>query len=222
MGKIANWWFIHGAGRSGTTYMLGLFNSNALKFASDPGLGRILNQAEHVIGLDQDRYLADLSDNIHENAKNGWGRQIDLVFKQANSSVKEYRYLVSMFGPPKRSLFCMRDPGGFMASATKKFDTHPAQLRDAYIRSFALFEETGGDVLHYGPELTRDKVASYMEAINFPRNAITSERLNEFRYSGTEAPELGSGEMHQAYRKCVAEATERSDTFSELAYAAVT
>ena len=89
MGKLKNWWFIHGAGRTGTTYMLGLFNSNALKFASDPGLGRVLNHAERVVGLDLDRYLSDLSDNMHENAKNGWGRQIDMVYKQANSSVKD-------------------------------------------------------------------------------------------------------------------------------------
>ena len=222
MGKLKNWWFIHGAGRTGTTYMLGLFNSNALKFASDPGLAKVLHQAESVIGLDLDRYLEDLSDNMHENAKNGWGRQIDLVYKQANSSIMEYRYLVSMFGPPARSLFCMRAPGGFMKSATKKFDAAPAQLRDAYIKSFDLYAEAGGDILHYGPHLTQDNVASYLEAISFPRNAITSERLNTFRYTGTEDDKLGSPEMHTAYRKCIAEASERSDTFSELAYLAVT
>ena len=202
--------------------MLGLFNSNALKFASDPGLARVLHQSELVIGLDIDRYLADLSDNMHENAKNGWGRQIDLVYKQANSSVQEYRYLVSMFGTPARSLFCMRAPGGFMASATKKFDEHPAQLRDAYIKSFDLYAETGGDILHYGPHLTRDHVASYLEAIDFPINAITSERLNTFRYTGIDDADLGSPPMHAAYQQCLAEASERSDTFSDLAYLAVT
>jgi hypothetical protein len=222
MGKLKNWWFIHGAGRTGTTYMLGLFNSNALKFSSDPGLSKIMNQADLVIGLDVDRYFSDLSDNVYENAKNGWGRQIDMVYKQANSSIKEYRFLVSMFGPPARSLFCMRAPGGYMASATKKFDEHPARLRDAYIKSFALYEETGGDILHYGPHLTKENVASYLEAINFPRNAITSERLNTFRYTGTEHKKLGSPEMHTVYRKCIADATKRSDTFSELAYLAVT
>lgn len=222
MGKLKNWWFIHGAGRTGTTYMLNLFNSNAAKFASDPGLARVLHQAELVIGLDVDRYLADLSDNMHENAKNGWGRQIDLVYKQANSSVQEYRYLVSMFGPPARSLFCMRAPGGFMASAMKKFDAKEGHLRYNYIKSFELYAETGGDILHYGPHLTREKVQSYMEAIDFPRNAITSERLNTFRYTGTEDESRVSPEMHTAYRKCIAEASEKSDTFSELAYLAVT
>lgn len=202
--------------------MLGLFNSNALKFASDPGLARVLHQAELVIGLDVDRYLSDLSDNMHENAKNGWGRQIDLVYKQANSSVQEYRYLVDMFGPPARSLFCMRAPGGFMASATKKFDTKEGHLRYAYIKSFELYEETGGDILHYGPHLTRENVASYLEAINFPRNAITSERLNTFRYTGSEDYDGCSPEMYGAYRKCIADAAKRSDTFSELAYLAVT
>ena len=186
MGKLKNWWFIHGACRTRTTYMLDLFNLNTLKFASDPGLGRVLNNAEQVVGLNLDRYLSDLSDNTHENAKNGWGRQIDVTYKQANSSIKEYRHLVSMFGPPSRSLFCMRAPSGFMTSATKKFDAHPAQLRDAYIKSFDLYTETGGDMLHYGPHLTRGHVESYLEAIGFARNAITSERLNTFRYMGTD------------------------------------
>ena len=94
--------------------------------------------------------------------------------------------------------------------------------KKAYIKSYDLYEETGGDILHYGPHLTRDKVASYLEAINFPRNAITSERLNTFRYTGTDDDKLGSPEMHTVYRKCIADATKRSDTFSELAYLAVT
>lgn len=202
--------------------MLGLFNSNALKFASDPGLARVLHQADLVVGLDLESYLSHLSDNIYENARKGWGQQIDMIYKQANSSIKEYRFLVSMFGPPARSLFCMRAPGGYMASAIKKFGDHPARLRDTYIKSFALYEETGGDILHYGPHLTRENVASYLEAINFPRNAITSERLNTFRYTGTDDEKRGSPEMHTAYRKCIADATKRSDTFSELAYLAVT
>ena len=222
MGKIKNWWFIHGAGRTGTTFMLNLINSNAMKFASDPGLARVLHQAELVVGLDIDRYLADLSDNMHENAKNGWGRQIDLVYKQANSSVQEYRYLVSMFGPPARSLFCAREPGGFMASAMKKFNATIGQLRYNYVKSFELYEETGGDIIHYGPYLTQEKIASYLDAIGFPRNAITSERLNTFQYTGTEDEEFCSEEMYKAYRECIHQAGKRSDTFSELAYLAVT
>lgn len=222
MGKLKNWWFIHGAGRTGTTYMLNLFNSNAAKFASDPGLARVLHQAELVIGLDLDRYLADLSDNIHENAKNGWGRQIDMIYKQANSSVQEYRYLVSMFGPPTRSLFCIRAPGGFMASAMKKFDATVGQLRYNYVKSYELYEETGGDILHYGPHLTRENIASYLEAIDFPRNAITSERLNTFKWTGVEDEEFCSIEMYTAYREFIHHTAKRSDTFSELAYLAVT
>ena len=222
MGKLKNWWFIHGAGRTGTTYMLSLFNSNALKFASDPGLARVLHQSELVIGLDIDRYLADLSDNMHENAKNGWGRQIDLVYKQANSSVQEYRYLVSMFGPPARSLFCMRSPGGFMASAMKKFDAKAGHLRYNYVKSYELYEETGGDILHYGPDLTKEKIQSYLETINFPRNAITSERLNTFKYTGTEDEEFCSEDMFATYRQFIYEVGKRSDTFSDLAYLAVT
>lgn len=223
MRKHPKWWFIHGAGRSGTTYMLGLFNSNSRKFASDIGLGRILNPLEQVLGIDRNRYLGELADNVYDTAKKGWGKDIDLVFKQANSSIREYQHLISMFGPPDRSLFCLRDPGGFMASATKKFATaEPARLRDAYIRSFDLYQETGGDILHYGPNLTRENVSTYLRTINFRHNAVTRKRLNRFRYSGTESPELGSAEMCQCYQRCIAEVSKRSSTFSELAYDAVT
>lgn len=214
MGLIGRWWFVHGAGRTGTTYMLRLFNSNAQKYVSDIGLGRLLVGLKDVREIDSDRIVRDLALNISENARTGWGRGVEFVFKQAKCSLNTYDYLTEMFGEPERSLFCMRNPAGYIASAEKKFDqVKMERLRGAYTRSFQLYETIGGDVIEYGPNLSREKVERYLQAIGFPISAKTTERLDTFQYAGEQKPELVTADMQAVYDGFVADLSTRSQTF---------
>ena len=108
----------------------------------------------------------------------------------------------------------MRDPAGYMASAEKKFDqvTHD-RLRSAYLRSFDLFDQIGGDVFEYGPAQSRVKLRAYLDAIGFPTNAVTEERLKAFAFRGAQKPELVTPQMQSRYDQFVSRLTAISTTF---------
>lgn len=199
--------------------MLRLFNSNAQHYVSDIGLGRLLLGVNDVREIDKDRIVRDLAENISDNARTGWGRGLEFVFKQAKCSRTTYDYLVDMFGPPSRSLFCMREPAGYMASAEKKFDQVTRErLQAAYLRSFDLFEQIGGDVFEYGPAQSAAKLNVYLEAIAFPKNDVTDERLAAFAYSGTQKPDLVTPAMQSRYDRFTAELKRRSTTFQAYGF----
>ena len=214
-----SWWFVYGSGRTGTTYLYRLLATNAVHLVSDSGVGRLLNTLHLVELLDHQRYLSDLSGNILDNARRGGGRSIDLVFKQANSTVAEYTQLVAMFGEPQRKLFCMRNPAGYIASATKKFEgAKIEQLRRKYTASYEMYEKVGGDVLEYGPDLDARHIMNYLEEAGFQMNNKTEDLLTEFKYSGSQSDELVTQPMRNVYNEFLSKIADKGVSLAEKHY----
>jgi hypothetical protein len=147
------------------------------------------------IAFDYDRFLSDISSNILANAYPGRGVQLDLVYKQATMRPSEYETLVSMWGPPERAIFCIREPGGYIASAKKKFiyDT-VERLQQVYIDSFASYSHIRGDLFEYTPELTVSDYTAFLQPLSFE-----GKQLPPFRFTGVEDDEDTNESMWNSY-----------------------
>lgn len=195
-----NWWLIHGPMRTGTSYMACAAATCARLTVSDWGLGDMLKLVpDHPhIRLDRARALRDISRNILDNADAGGGTTLDLVFKQASLYRPEYERLVEMWGEPSRTVFCFREPEGYMASAARKFtDSHTiGHLQAEYVTLLRNYPRIGGDRFEYSETLrTRD----YIEFLRpLP---IRAECIRPFAFRGERAPELVTDEMRETFRR---------------------
>jgi hypothetical protein len=200
------WWLIYGPPRCGTTHMLRIVKACSILYVSDWGLAPMLNPVPEwlrirsspdfgYIKFDYERFLRDISENILDNAIPGTGVQLDLAYKQATLGPREYQMLVKMWGPPERAIFCLREPAGYTASAANKFiyDT-VEQLQQAYIRSVNSYQEIGGDVFEYTPELTISDYFSFLEPLDFE-----GKRTPPFRFKGEQDHRNTTEEMWEAY-----------------------
>lgn len=209
------WWLVYGATRSGTSYMYDLIRQCARLHISDWGLGTILAATHHwqtfrsyvdhdYILFDWERLLRDLSANIVDNAYAGTGDQLDLVYKQATLEPDEYPALVSMWGPPERSIMCLREPAGYMASAVRKFPMASVEgLQEAYVKSLSAFWQAGGDLFEYKPDLTTEDYVGFLSPLRFE-----GLRLTPFVYRGEQHFENVSDAMWEAYHGVRATVTE--------------
>ena len=199
---------MYGATRSGTSYMYDLVKRCARLHVSDWGLGMILAGIQHwtefrsfaqheYILFDQQRLLRDLSANILENAYPGFGDQIDLVYKQATLELDEYPALVAMWGQPERSIMCLREPAGYMASAAIKFPSASVgELQEAYIKSLKAFWQAGGDVFEYRAGLTTADYLAFLEPLRFDETCVIA-----FSYRGRQQPDDVTAGMWEAYHR---------------------
>lgn len=202
------WWLIYGPPRSGTTYMLRLTKTCCALYAGDWGLGPILRPMPDwletrsspdfgYIRFDYDRLLRDISDNIIDNAYRGTGDQLDLLYKQATLQIDQFRALVAMWGAPERTIFCFREPAGYMASAVRKFIYDSSErLQQLYVDSVESYLDIGGDTFEYTPKLTVSDYVSFLEPLR-----LEDDELQPFRYKGRREPDLVTEEMRAAYRK---------------------
>ncbi|WP_107667476.1 hypothetical protein [Cyanothece sp. BG0011] len=192
------WWYIYGNSRSGTSYITRLIGNQSKLSISDWGLGYILNDSfDKVQGIDRDRLLKDIANNILDHANLSLGNELDLVLKQAHATYPDYRLLVKMFGEPERKIFCFREPSGFMASSKKKFpDQTIENLQDRYLRDFQVYERVKGDIIEYNKSLTIDDYLRFLQPLKFDNKSI-----EKFFYKGKSNPEDATQEMWLAYRR---------------------
>ena len=213
-GKL-RWWLVYGAPRSGTSYMYDLVKQCARLHTSDWGLGEILaaahqwravrsSVAQEWILFDWERLLRDLSANILDNAYAGLGDQIDLVYKQAKLEPDEILILSAMWGPPERTIMCLREPAGFMASAARKFPTASVEdLQQNYVKCLDVFWQAGGDLFEYGPGLTTNDYVAFLRPLRFQES-----RLTPFEYRGKQDLALVTDAMWEAYHRVQAVAAD--------------
>lgn len=193
--KTLKWCFIYGPGRSGTSYMNKMVRSVSKLAVGDWGLGYMLNNFEKVVGIDKERFLKELSNNILDNAKLGQGNQLDLVYKQANVSWEEYEILVKMWGKPEKIIFCLREPSGYIASAQKKFRESSLELlQNDYVYNLQRYEKIGGDIFEYSEKLTLDDYINFLSPLQFNKML-----LENFVYSGEYKQEDATEQMWSAY-----------------------
>jgi hypothetical protein len=204
--KRLKWWLVYGPPRAGTTYMHRMVKTCAALHVSDWGLAPALAplpewlryssaQDFDYIRFDYNRFLKDISRNILDNAYLGNGTQLDLAYKQATLGPSEYDVLVRMWGPPERTIFCIREPAGYMASARKKFvyDTI-GRLQAVYVDSIDSYLEIRGDVFDYTPDSSITEYISFLRPLHFD-----GQELPPFDFRGEQDHENATEEMWNAY-----------------------
>lgn len=200
------WWLIYGPPRCGTSYMVRVVKACSILYVSDWGLAPILEPIPDwleyysspdfdYIQFDYERFVRSISENILDNAFPGTGAQLDFVYKQATLEPSQYQAFVKMWGPPERAIFCFREPAGYIASAVNKFihatvDT----LQQLYISSTNSYQEIGGDIFEYTPELTTSDYFSFLEPLDFE-----GKWIRPFRFKGEGDHENTTEEMWEAY-----------------------
>jgi hypothetical protein len=202
------WWLIYGPPRCGTSYMVRMVKACSMLYVSDWGLAPILNPIPKWLRLrsspdfgyikfDYERFLRGISDNILDNAYPGTGSQLDFVYKQATLGLSQYEVFVKMWGPPERTVFCFREPAGYIVSAVNKFiyDT-VERLQQLYVRSMNSYQEIGGDVFEYTPELTMLDYFSFLEPLEFE-----GKWTPLFQFKGEQDHEHTTNEMWDAYHR---------------------
>ena len=202
------WWLVYGPPRSGTSYIFQLIRTCSVLCVSDWGLAPILSPVPDwlktrsapdfaYIRFDYRRFLKDMSNNILDNAYGGHGTQLDLVYKQATLDPSEYQALVKMWGAPARTIFCLREPAGYIASAVKKFVYDSVEhLQQVYIDSVDSYLQIKGDVFEYTSDLTVSDYTSFLQPLNF-----AGKRLVPFRHNGAQEHEHATEGMWSAYRR---------------------
>lgn len=196
--KSLKWWLIYGPPRTGTSYLSRLISERSTYLVSDWGLGNIINRLDNVRDLNIEKFKLDLIENILASARRGGGKVIDLCYKQATLLPAELDQLTTMFGAPQRKIFCVRDPAGFMASAVKKFPNFTSEdLENRYLRNLAVYEKIGGDIIEYGPKLSHGSLKEFVSPINLPNST------EEFKFRGSERPDLVSDQMQEAYENFI-------------------
>ncbi len=210
--KQLRWWCVYGSTRSGTTYISRLAKSCATLWTGDWRLGeflvgieawrevRALPAHEHI-EFDYERLLRDVSRNIIDNAYSGDGDQLDFVYKQAALRPKEYKTLVNMWGPPERLIFCLREPSGFIASAQKKFPRRTVEnLQDHYVMCLDYYEQIGGEICEYNPELRLEDYIDFLKPLDF-----SQVELPPFRFKGVQEEGNTNPAMWDAYNRVKAQ-----------------
>jgi hypothetical protein len=134
---------------------------------------------------------------------------LDLVYKQANLRVTEAAILAELLGPPERTIFCLRDPAGFMRSAVRKFPDIPVDnlQRINYLGTIEEHQLVGGEVFLYHPEVNGDDYATFLRPL-----VLDDQARESVRYTGSAAPELATPEMWDAFRQLSAVAANGSRT----------
>jgi hypothetical protein len=209
------WWLVYGSVRSGTTLMTDLIAPHARYVVSDWGLRHVLGGplSNPPSRFDPARYqrafLAEVLAACDRN-RNG---TIDLVFKQANLRMPEYEVLVAHFGLPERQIFCLRDPGGYMRSATTKFPDYSLEhLREFnYVGTAQEHDRIGGDVFLYHPQVTGDHYAEFIRPL-----PLSPAQRDSIRYTGSAAEELVNDEMRAEFRRLLPLAVNAPKAASEV------
>lgn len=202
------WWLIYGPPRCGTSYMARMVKACSILYVSDWGLAPILNPIPEwlqdrsapdygYINFDYERFIRSISENILDNALPGTGTRLDFTYKQATLGSSEYQALIQMWGPPERAVFCMREPAGYIASAVSKFiyDTVDT-LQQLYVRSMNSYQEIGGDIFEYAPELTISDYFSFLEPLDFEGKWTPS-----FQFKGEQDHGNTTKEMWDTYHR---------------------
>jgi hypothetical protein len=194
------WWLVYGPVRSGTTLMSALLEPHTRWSVSDWGLHAVLDGplSSTPPGFDLRRMRRDVLTEVLAATDTGHGGTLDLVYKQANMRKPEYDALVDVIGPPERSIFCLRDPAGFMRSAVRKFpDTDLDNLRVVnYVGTIAEHTAIGGDVFLYSPEVTGADYSRFLAPI-----PLSAAQQADVRYTGATADELTTPEMWVAFER---------------------
>lgn len=194
------WWLVYGPVRSGTTLMADLASPSSRYLVSDMGLHAALTPPLGPLphGYDVRRPRRALLAEVLSACRTGGTGPLDLVYKQANIRQPELQALTSVLGPPERSILCLRDPAGFMSSAVKKFPDVPVdELQEFnYLGTLDAWEELGGEVFLYHPEVTGEDYARFLAPL-----PLTPEQVARVRYTGTEAPELTTPRMWERFRE---------------------
>ncbi len=200
--KKKKWIFIYGAGRTGSTYLLRVVRSISVHSISDWGLGTILNPLVKMAnGIDKERFLHDLAENILDSSKKNERGQLDLVIKSAGGSAAEFECYEKMFGPAERVIFTVREPSGYMASAVKKFPRHEInELQEAYIKMMAVYGKIKGEILDYKRNLKTSSYLDFLQPLNFDETTI-----EKFVFKGNKADHFVTQEMHSSYKKFLLE-----------------
>ena len=192
------WWLVYGPARSGTSYMVMAIRENARLLVADWVLGPALQLPPELPQTKFDRVRArrDVSRNILANARLGGGGPLDLAYKQAWLDLEEYEALVAMWGEPERKVFCYREPSAYMASATEKFSgiLSVETIQERYVESLEVFPLVGGDPFEYHPRLTKEDYVEFLSPLVIP-----NREEFEFRYSGSQADDLVTPRMREAY-----------------------
>ena len=150
-----------------------------------------MNRLENVYGIDKDAFRTSLRENILTNAHRvqpvPQGLILDLVVKQAAITAMELNEHVKLFGTPERTIFCLREPESYMASAVKKFpDTKPEQLRATYNRMFVEYDTIGRDVPSYGEHLNIETILKFLSPLPLRGH------IEDFAYKGSTRDNLVS------------------------------
>ena len=109
-----------------------------------------------------------------------------------------------MWGQPERSIMCLREPAGYMASAARKFPAASVErLQEIYVKSLSAFWQAGGDVFEYRPGLATADYVDFLRPLRFE-----GLRLTPFEYRGKQDLEHVTDAMWEAYRRVQAVAAD--------------
>ena len=203
-----DWWLVYGPVRSGTTFMMDVIAANARLRIGDWGLRHGLGLPPDLphVRFDRARARADFSRNVLAHAPAGGGRALDLVYKSAQLRPDELEALIEMWGAPRRRIFCLRDPSGYLASACRKFpDVDVQAFRDEYLDDIATFETVGGDPFVYHQGLTTEDYRHFLAPLEVP----AGDRYR-FSYTGTSADHLVTDDMVAAFERFRARHDQRA------------
>lgn len=159
--QTANWVFVYGVPRSGTTYFYHALLQHAKVGISDFDLGEFLTPIQHIessgyIPIDTDALKQFLRGQLRDHGAPGGGSRWDYVVKQVNTSKAEFELIQELMGcPPSSIQFLFREPTGWLQSAMKKYKIGEKEAEEMYRSSLGSYNEIGGTVIEYGSELER-------------------------------------------------------------------
>ena len=152
-----NWILIYGPPRTGTTLLSEIAAFESKFMIVDVGLQLMRVYPENSkwpLAIRNRLYnfiYLNLLSNSHEGTwfcHNRFSRPYDFVLKQAALRIEDYNYLVKMFGAPKKTYFCVREPSAYSSSHLKKF-SKPSYIKDDYLRSLIAYDKIGGTIVDY-------------------------------------------------------------------------
>jgi len=156
-----NWVLVYGPPRTGTSLLARLLSYQSKFLFVDVGLHFARKYPESSnwdkrLSLSYyEKIYFNLLVNAHEGSwfyQKSFSRPIDLVIKQAALRPADYHLLCHAFGLPTRKLFCIREPSSYSLSHKKKFN-QPDNIEDDYLFSLKTYEEIGGQIIEYSPNL---------------------------------------------------------------------
>lgn len=196
------WILVHGNPRSGTGLMARTISHACKRYVGDWGLCDLLKEVTENANarFDKDQLLKDISSNILANAQHREGHQFDLVFKQAVLSEGEYRVLESIWGKPKKNIYCFRSPDEYIHSAIIKFaNSDVDRLKKLYENQMKRFNVIGGQCFEYHAKLTTEDYLRFLAPIQIER-----ERLEKFAHKGVSDRRNVSPRMWGVYNELLA------------------